>query len=207
VSQRYDMSKAISARRIAVGALICPACRRRMEAAAESCPSCGFTGQRTVEMFPYAAPKLDRVMDEVELLGESDRRRIRRGIGRLQRRFRQVHVSVCAVDLPAEVSLRLFGFWLLNAAPAEAGDGEAPNAWTVLLVIDAGRQTASVSCGYAVEAFVSDDSWLRCLELLAESWNQDDRSGAVLDFLKGAEKELVYAARRADRVLRKGGGH
>lgn len=201
----YDMSKAISARRLAVGALICPACRRRMDTAADSCPHCGFTGQKTVEMFPYAAPKLERVMDEAGLFSESERRRIRRRIGRLQRRFRQVHLSVCVVELPAEADLRLFGFWLLNAAPADAVDAEAPNAWTVLLLIDSGRQAASVSCGYAMEAFVSDDSWLRCLELFSESWKLDDKCGAVVDFLKGAEKELADAARRVQRVLRKGG--
>ena len=203
----YDMSKAISARRIAGGALICPACRRRMEKPAESCPDCGFTGRQTVEMFPYAAPELEPMMDEAGLLGESERRRVLRRIGRLRRRFRQIQVSVCVVDLPEDVCPRLFGFWLLNAAPGDAVDGEAPNAWTVLLVIEVGREAASVSCGYAVEAFVSDDSWLRCLELLGESWQQGDRAGAVLDFLDGAEKELAEAARRVDRLLRKGGRH
>lgn len=205
MAQRYDMSRAISARQLAIGALICPACRRRLEDAAETCPHCGFTGQDTAEMFSFAAPKLAPVLDEAGAFGGSERRKIRRRIARLRRRFRQIHVSVCVVDLPAEFSLRLFGFWLLNAAPAEAGDAEAANAWTVLLVIDVGRQAASVSCGYALETFISDDLWVRCLEMAGETWEDGNRGAAVIGFLNGIETELARAARRAERVLRKGG--
>lgn len=155
-------------------------------------------------MFPYGAPALEPVLDSAGVLSESERRRIRRRIKRLRRRFRQVHWCVSVVDLPPEISLRLFGFWLLNAAPLEPGDGEAANAWTVLLLVDSGRQAASVACGYALEPFVSDDSWSRSLELMGESWQRGQPGAALIDFLNAAEQELAEGARRMDRRLRKG---
>lgn len=201
----YDMSKAYSARRIAIGALSCPACRLRIEDMVQRCPHCGFSGADTLRMFPYGAPKLEPVLDVPGSFAPSDRRRIERRIKRLRRRLRQIHWCVCVVNLPREGSLRLCGFWLLNAAPVEPGDGEAANAWTVLLLLDPGQQAVSVSCGYALEPFVSDDSWLRSLELMSEAWQRGARGEAVVDFLDGAEAELAQAARRVDRMLRKGG--
>ncbi len=146
------------------------------------------------------------MIDACGLLRPADLCRIERRISRLRRRLRQVRWCVCVVDLPEEVDLRLFGFWMLNAAPAPPGDDEAANAWTVLLLINSGCQAMSVSCGYALEPFVSDDSWLLSLDSMSDAWKCGRHGEAVLGFLDAAEQQLALAARRVERSLRKGGG-
>lgn len=185
--------------------MACPACRMRFDAPAERCPNCGFTGADTVAMFPYAARALEPVIDAAGILDAAGTERIRRRIRALSRRFRQLHWCVCTVRLPRSADPRLFAFWLLNSAPCGEVEGEAPNAWTVLLVVDAARGLASVGAGYAIEPFVGDDTWTRCLEPLAEAWSAAGAGHAVGAFLDAAERELVAAARRADRIMTGGG--
>jgi hypothetical protein len=202
-----DSDRRYSARRFAVGALVCPACQRRMEEPAGRCPHCGFTGTDCLRLFPFAAPSLQEVVDPEGLLDKVGLAAVRGSVARLRRRFRQVHWSLCLVRLPAETNLRLFGFWLLNSARMPADNPEAP-AWTVLLVMDFDNAAASVTTGYALEPFVADDAWLRALMAMSVPWRRGAYAEALCEFLHACGNELATGAWRAERLLlaQRGGG-
>lgn len=186
--------------RFAPGAMVCPACRRRTEEPYYRCPHCGFTGSDCVGMFPFAAPALEELIDPRKVLDDRGRAAVARRIARLRRRFPQVRWSICLVGLPAEVNLRLFGFWLLNSARPPAADPEAP-AWTVLLVADVANDAAGVTAGYAVEPYVADEGWRRALQAMAPAWRRGAHAPAVCEFLGGCGKELATGGWRAKRLL------
>lgn len=188
-----------SARRFAVGAMVCPACRRRLEEAADRCPSCGFTGTDCLIRFPFAAPALAEIIDPAGVLDAAGRREVSVRLARLRRRCRQLRWCLCLVDLPEGTDLRLFGFWLLNAAQAPANDPEAA-AWTVLLLLDTRGEAAAVSTGYAVEPFIADDAWMRALNGMVTPWRSGDMLAALCSFLTDAGNELAVAAARAARL-------
>lgn len=156
-------------------------------------------------MFPFAAPALDDVVDPGNLLDRQAVSAVKGALGRLRRRFRQVRWCLCLVELPPEVNLRLFGFWLLNSARPEDDDPEGP-AWTVLLVVDTAGQAAAVTAGYALESFVADDSWMRSVTAMSLSWRRGDPGRALCEFLAACEHELEGGAWRAMRLLGAAGG-
>src|SRR5262249_36369669 len=117
MSGRPDETKRYSARRLAAGVIVCPACLVHMPAQADFCPSCRFTGGDTMKMFPLALPPLQPVLDAADLWSASERSKIERRIARTRRRFPQIHWSICSVDAGDIPNLRLFGFWMLNASP------------------------------------------------------------------------------------------
>lgn len=188
-----------------MGAMVCPACQRRMEEPEGRCPHCGFTGADCLAMFPFAAPALEDVVDAGNVLDKSELAAVRSRLARLRRRFRQVHWCLCLVCLPADVNLRLFGFWLLNSARPPEKDPGTP-AWTVLLVVDTANQSASVTAGYAVEAFVADDSWMRALMAMVVSLRRGHHGQALCEFLETCGHELEAGALRARRLVGAAGG-
>ena len=80
-----DTTRKFSARRFAVGAMVCPACRHRLEEVADRCPRCGFTGADCVLRFPFAAPALDELIDAAGLLDAAGHKDLKTRIARLRR--------------------------------------------------------------------------------------------------------------------------
>lgn len=173
-----------SPRRFAIGAITCPACRAMLERDAKWCPACGFTGSKTLDMFGDDPPPLLPILDVANIWSEKDQREIKAEIARFNVRYPQIRWRVCGVALGGEISLPLFGFWLLNASPLAAEETADDRSWTVLLIVDADTRRASVTAGYRAEVWLSDDMWEKALAETREPFRAGKPGMAISSFMK-----------------------
>lgn len=181
-------------------AYACPACHVRTENRGLRCPSCHFTGGDSMAMFPTTAPPLLPVLDAAGLWSRGDRAAIQRGISRLSRRFPQFRWRVCAVHLPPDQRIRLFGFWLINASPLDPDETAEDRAWTVLLVINTANHRAAAIPGYAAELWFPDDRLQKAMESMKSDWRDGRHGKAVRAFLKTIGTHLETTWRLVNRA-------
>lgn len=190
-----------SPRRFAIGATSCPACKAKLEREAKWCPSCGFTGAKTLDMFGDEVPPLLPMLDVANIWDEKDQCAIKAAVARFNRRFPQIQWRICGVALGPEISLPLFGFWLLNASPLAAEETADDRTWTVLLLMDSNTGRASVTAGYRAEIWLSDDMWERALSEIKQPFRAGNPGLAVSNFLKASQALFEKAWHRSRKQL------
>ena len=163
----------------------CPACQQVI-GTADHCPHCRFTGAETLAMFPGPPPAWQPVMDGGQVWDAADLKLIERARRRLHRRFPQFRWRIGSVNWPPETNLRLFGFWLHNACPLAADESLTDRLWTVLLVVNATTNTATVVPGYAAEPWLSTARWEHALATMKAPWRAGHPGQAVAAFLNAA---------------------
>lgn len=136
---------------------------------------------------------MDSVIDAPGVFGADGLRTLEKARRRLGRRFPQIRWVVCAVELSPDVSLPMFGFWLMNASPLAEGETREDRRWTVLCVLDPANMRASITPGYAVENWVRDDEWGKLLDVLTEVWKNDDPAHAIESMWKEAKVVIDQA--------------
>ncbi len=183
-------------RKTAAGTHRCPACGTVVKADARWCPECGFTGGDTMELFSASPPPLLPVLDAADIFVSEDIRHIENARDAVSRDFPQFRWRVCTVALPADTSLPLFGFWLLNACPLLDGESREQRTWTILLLINAGTGQAAVIPGYAAEPYLSDDDWKNVMGVMAEPWSAGRSTDAVIRFFKRSAELLKQSWKR-----------
>jgi hypothetical protein len=190
-----------SPKRFAIGSISCPACKGRLERDAKWCPSCSFTGSKTLEMFGDDPPPLLPLLDVAEVWDEKDKRKIMAAMARFNRRFPQIRLRICGAALGGRVSLPLFGFWLVNACPLLEGETAEERGWTVLLLVDSETWSTSVTTGYRAEAWLSDDMWDKALAGTKKPFSRGHRALAVCNFLEISQGLFEKAWLRSRKQL------
>jgi hypothetical protein len=185
-----------SSRAVSLGVVQCPACGGPLNVDANWCPRCNFTGGDTVAMFSDPPPPLLPILDAAGILKENDLLKIESARESLRSRFPQFHWRVCTVILPPESSLSLFGFWLLNACPLLGEETLENRASTVLLLINADSGQVTAVPGYAVESYLSDDTWKLILSSMTEPWRSGKPGEAIVCFFTTARSHLEIAWKR-----------
>ncbi len=185
-----------SSRRPQGGVITCPSCGRPVKPDSKWCPGCHFTGAHTLELFPTDPPPLLPLLDAAGILTDDAKRKITATRELLMRRFPQFKWRICTISIPAETSMPLFGFWLLNACPLDKDESEKDRRWTVLLLINADTGKAAVVPGYAAEPFLSDDEWKSILVGMTHAWQRGDAGRAIVQFLEDSRKQLARAWKR-----------
>jgi hypothetical protein len=143
-----------------------------------------------MDLFPYATPELSQVLDSAGVLPAGGRTAILAEMKRSIRRYPQFQWRVVLARLPSEMSLPLFGFWLINACPLGAHETPKQRAWTVLLVVNPLTEQASVVTGYAAEPYISDEIWKNTLLEASRFWKAQNPAFAIVRFLKMSRKQL-----------------
>lgn len=183
--------------------MACPGCHIILPEAFEECPRCRFSGHVAVEKFPFAAPPLEVFIDPVGYLSEDARGKIDKALGSLKKRYPQVCLSICIIDLAEETDPREFGFWMFNASKVRNEQEKASRPWTILLLIDDQNGRASVTPGYAIEPFLNDEDWEDLLWMERKHFFAKDYELGVLRFIDGALQILKEGAARSLRRTRK----
>lgn len=190
-------------RRVAIRGCVCPSCAASIDASATRCPSCGFTGGDTIDLFSDEAPPLLPVLDAVGLWSKADVERIETAREKVRRRFPQIHWRVCLVDLPPDTRLPVFGFWLMNVSEKYVNESDDERAWTVLLLIDASSGRAAVVPGYAAEGCMDDADWRKILIAIKPLWRAGRSAEAVVRFFETASGFLEHSWRAISNRRRK----
>ena len=155
-------------------------------------------------MFEGPPPPLLPILDAAGLWDDTELTRIKTTCEKLRIRFPQFRFHICTVMLPAETSLPLFGFWLLNACPLDGGETTEDRSWTVLLLLNARTGQAAVVPAYAAEHWVTDEDWSKILTSMAKPWKSGKTANAVIGFLKttGAFLDQTWKTRGLRRSKR-----
>lgn len=190
-----------SPKRFAISSVSCPSCQAKLERESGWCATCGFTGEKSLQIFGDSPPPLLPILDVADLWDKKETRKIESGMERLEKRFPQLKWRVCAVALPPETSLPLFGFWLMNVCPVGPEETAEDREWTVLLVIDTGARRASVTTGYRAEPWLSDEMWTMALGRMSGPFREGRAADAVTAFLEASGKQLENACQRARKQL------
>ena len=146
-----------------------------------------------MDLFPDPAPPLVPVFDAAAIWNAAEIVEI--GIARenLRKKFPQFRVKVWSVDLPSNVSLPVFGFWLLNTCPFDTGESAENRSWTLLLLINAGTGHAAVIPGYSAERWLGDDDWKKILTSMGEKWRSNNPCASVLVFFESCADFLTIS--------------
>ena len=190
MSDAREKTRRRSSPRSAPVSFACPSCRANLKADSKWCPSCNFTGGDTIALFSDPPPPLLPILDAVGLWNDAEIKRIETAREDLRRRFPQLHWRVCAVSLPPDTRLPLFGFWLLNVCPLHEKETAEDRAWTVLLLIDVASGQAAAIPGYAAESCLSEDELRAILSTMSARWPSARTADAVVDFFKNSRSQL-----------------
>lgn len=185
-----------SSKRFAIASVTCPSCQIRIERDTKWCEACGFTGSKSMEMFGETPPPLLPILDVADLWTTKEQKKIASAVKAFGKRFPQFQWRICAVTLGAEVSLPVFGFWLLNVCPLNEDETDEDREWTVLFLVDGKTGNTSVTTGYRAEVWLSDDDWNLALTEASAAMRLGDTLQAVTQFLKTTRKNMEQAWKR-----------
>jgi hypothetical protein len=195
------------AKQFAAGALFCPDCRVRLAEPVSACPACGFTGERTLALFPGGAPPMQEFMDQAQCWSKANQKKLQGWVAEMRRLFPQIHWCLLSIELPKETRLRLFNFWFFNVSPVSDATEAEQRSWTILLTHDVANQRLAITPGYQVEPILADDSWEQILVMMKKSYQENGAMRGYRDFFRDCEARLMDASKRMNERLnnREGG--
>ncbi len=178
----------------------CPHCRRELRQPVEACPACGFHLALCEKAFPFRPPPLSLLIDPSGLLPGEVAGQLDRPYRRFRKRFPQVGLSFCVLQLHPDLSLPDFTFWLHNSAP----HADDQRAWTILVVCDLSTGRLTASPGFAVEPFLRNSFLEAALNELAaciaeNAW-LEGLSGFIKECSKYLEQTWTTANERRRRI-------
>ena len=144
------------------------------------------------EIFGGDAVLLERVTDAAGVLTMTDAERVTAALVEFEARFPQLFAAVYCGALPAQTSLRQFGFWLLNRAAVCDLEATRPNENGALLIIDTHGRAAALVPGYFLECYLDAGDVLRVLEAA----RRDFHGGLWAAGILAALRELTTRLRR-----------
>ena len=173
------------------------------------CSFCGFNATLCVQRYPFAPPPLDRFVDPDAAITQRENREMTRAIGKLERRYPQLRVSVCVMELPSGVDGREFGFWYLNRCEVHDDEERQQRLHQILILVDRNDQNVSVTVGYGLDCFMDDVFLQGTLERAAEQFRAKGYASGIAAWLKIIDRELISVHREAayavQRWERRGG--
>lgn len=190
-----------SPKRFAIASVSCPSCHAKVDREAKWCDCCGFTGAKSLETFGDSPPPLLPILDVADFWSEKDQQEIETAVKRFNKRFPQIRWRFCAVSLGPEVSLPLFGFWMMNVCPLNPDETAEDREWTVFFLIDSNTGRASVTLGYSAEVWLSDEMWEKALAETADPIARGQGGKAMVRFLGTATRLLRSAWKRSQKQL------
>ena len=169
--------------------MVCPRCRATFDAPPEACQNCGYDFALSQVSLPFAPPPLEFVMNPAGLLPDTVADDVSEAYAAFRKRFPQIQVSFCFIQLTPGIPLSEFAFWLFNTAPDPTED----RAWRMLVTIDLGAGQLSVNSGYALEPFIDPAAWSPALNSTATACAKAEWSEALTHFLHHADAILTTA--------------
>ncbi len=179
----------------------CPCCGRELEPAAEECPRCRFSALVCLQKFPLQAPHLTRLIDPEEALTSREGRTVERAIESLEKTFPQIRLHVCLTRLPEGADSQEFGYWIFNACRPVSDEEEQRRYFSLLLVIDRGNSSISVTLGYRLEVFLEDHALKKILSSSRKHFLAERYGRGVVNFVDQLSMVMRAAQRRFGHLV------
>ena len=177
----------------------CPRCVQVIHRGASVCPHCGFGLAEVDAKYGAEDVSLRRLADVAGLIRSKERGKVSAALDRFSRKFPQLFFAVYTGSGQGGGNLRQFGFWLLNRAAFEDVPVERPNEAGILLVIDADSKSASITWGYQLDPFLTEEDTFHCLSRAHAYWLEGRYAEGVVRMIAQLEKVLKKKAAQARR--------
>ena len=141
----------------------CPRCVQSIHRSAEQCPHCGFAISELIAQYGTDEVRMRRLNDVAGVLRLRERQRLEKWMDQFEVNFPQLFFSVFYCALDKRTNVRQFGMWLLNHAAYEDVDLERPNDGGILLVVDVNSKVVSMTYGYLLDLFLTEDETFNIL--------------------------------------------
>ena len=176
----------------------CPRCVQVIHRGAAVCPHCGFGLAEVDAKHGAEEVSLRRLADVAGLIRNRERGKVSAALDRFCRKFPQLFFAVYTSSGQGG-NLRQFGFWLLNRAAFEDVPVDRPNEAGILLVIDADSKSASVTWGYTLDPFLTEEDTFQCLSRAHAYWLEGRYAEGTVRMIEQLEKVLKKRAAQARR--------
>ena len=172
----------------------CPRCHGDVMVQQKACNACGFSATLLHGYLGNQWVKLERITDAAHCLRLEETRKVEVVLDEFERCFPQAFFATYLGVLPNYLNTAELGFWLLNQGAFNTPSVSRRNDFGVVLVVDPSSLSASITLGYAVEAYFEKGRVQQILQAV----------GKLL--AKGAHGEaIVNACTRCSEVLRRRG--
>lgn len=142
---------------------------------------------------------MKRLSDAAGVMRMKDRRRVEKWFDQFESHFPQLFFSVYYGSLDEVTNIRQFGMWLLNHAAYEDVDLSRPNEGGVLLVVDVDSKVASLSFGYLLDVYLTEDDTFRILSKAHPHFLQGNYYKALRVIMNMLSAVLRKRSRQAGR--------
>jgi uncharacterized membrane protein YgcG len=142
---------------------------------------------------------LRRLADLAGLMKSRERVRVQAALDDFGRRFPQLFFAVYTGSSRAGGNIRQFGFWLLNRAAFEDVPVDRPNEAGILLVIDPEAKAASVTWGYQLDPYLTEEDSFDCLSRAHAYWLEGRFAEGTVRLVEQLRKILAKRAAQARR--------
>lgn len=177
----------------------CPRCVQVIHRGAGLCPHCGFGIAEMDGKHGTDNVSLRRLADVAGLMKSRERTKVQAALDDFARRFPQLFFAVYTGAGKGGGNLRQFGFWLLNRAAFEDVPVDRPNEAGILLVIDADTKSASVTWGYLLDPFLTEEDTFLCLSRAHAYWLEGRFAEGTVRMVEQLGKILAKRAAQARR--------
>ena len=142
---------------------------------------------------------LRRLADVAGLMKSRERSKVQSALDDFGRRFPQLFFAVYTGSGQGGGNVRQFGFWLLNRAAFEDVPVDRPNEAGILLVIDPETKAASVTWGYLLDPFLTEEDTFLCLSRAHSYWLEGRFAEGTVRMVSQLGKILAKRAAQARR--------
>lgn len=177
----------------------CPRCVQVIHRGAGLCPHCGFGIAEMDARHGKDNVSLRRLADVAGLMKSRERSKVQAALDDFGRRFPQLFFAVYTGSGQGGGNVRQFGFWLLNRAAFEDVPVDRPNEAGILLVIDPETKAASVTWGYLLDPFLTEEDTFLCLSRAHAYWLEGRFADGTVRMISQLGKILGKRAAQARR--------
>lgn len=147
--------------------------------------------------------RLRRLGDTAGVLRLKERRVAGKWLDQFERNFPQLFFSVYFGALDEMSNIRQFGMWLLNHGAYEDVGIDRPNDGGILLVVDANSKAATISFGYLLDVYLTEEDTFKILSMAHPHFLQ----GNYLRALRVVVRKLTAVLRKRSRQARRNTEH
>lgn len=179
----------------------CPRCVQSIHRSAVECPHCGFSLPDLDNVYGSRELSLERLSDVAGVLRLKERQKLLRSLNEFQVEFPQLFFSIYYVALDDMTNIRQYGMWLLNHAIYRDANPSHPNDRGILLLVDMNTKVASLSFGYMLDPYLTEEETFDMLAKAHPYWLQGNHMKAVQIISKQLSRALRKKSKRSGKYL------